>query len=117
VQAWNIVPKINEVDAHMSPDREDRIVEIHPECSFLAMNEHQPLASKHNAVGREQRTTLVGQLFGASLHGVSVRTLKGARLDDVLDAYAVLWSTERFARGAHRTFPAGEPERDRGIMH
>ena len=36
-------------------------------------------------------------VFGAI---VDIRP-RGARVDDVLDAFAVLWSAERFARGEH----------------
>ena len=55
------------------------------------------------------RAALLAPEFG------DVRPLPGARFDDVLDAHAVLWSAERFARGAHVTF--GDGRRDaRGIL-
>ena len=112
VQAWNLVGKIREVDMHVSPALEDRVCEVHPECSFAAMNGHQPLTSKHRAEGLMQRNALITQHFGTV-----PPTPRGARPDDVLDAYAVLWSVERFAAGRHFTFPSGGGQRDeRGLL-
>ena len=108
LQAWNITPKIREVDALVAPDLEDRVAEVHPECSFMAMNGERPLASKHTEDGREHRAQLTRHWFG-----LVPQAPRGARVDDVLDAYAVLWSTERFARGEHRTMPSSLEQRDR----
>ena len=116
-QAWNIVAKMKEVDTHVGPEHEQRIAEVHPECSFLAMqrldsNDARPFESKHTAVGREQRTTVVQRTFDTV-----VRVPPGAQLDDVLDAYAVLWTAERFARGDHFTLQGPAAERDaRGLL-
>jgi predicted RNase H-like nuclease len=85
---------------------------MHPECSFLAMHNDEALASKHTSFGIEQRTRLVESHFG-----VTPIPLRFARIDDVLDAYAVLWSAERFAAGTHRTMPAHDEQRDtRGLL-
>lgn len=114
-QSFAILPKIAELDRALTPADGDRIVEAHPECSFTTMNGEQPLASKHTADGIEQRRLLVRRHIGVEvaalrMHGVS------ASLDDVLDAYAMLWTAERFGRGEHLTFPTGEPEFDeRGL--
>lgn len=112
LQAWNIMSKMRELDAHVTSHHEARVAEIHPECSFMAMNNDEPLDSKHTVVGREQRARLIAQHFN-----VVLARLRGARPDDVFDAYAVLWSTERFARGEHRTMPDGGAQRDaRGLL-
>lgn len=112
VQAWNLVGKIREVDRQVSPVLEDRVCEVHPECSFAAMNGHQPLESKHLPEGLIQRNALITQHFGTV-----PPTPRGARPHDVLDAYAVLWSTERFAVAGHFTFPrSGEQRDERGLV-
>jgi predicted RNase H-like nuclease len=117
IQTWNIVPKIRELDTTVTHEFEHRVAEIHPECSFLMMrqtmmNDTQPLDSKHTERGREQRVELIQRFFA-----VTPVAQRGARLDDVLDAYAVLWSAERFARGDHRVMPSHTIHRDaRGIM-
>ena len=104
--------KIKEVDALISRDHEHRVAEMHPECSFVAMNSGETLASKHTSLGIEQRSRLVESHFG-----VTPIPLQFARIDDVLDAYAVLWSAERFAVGIHRTMPEHNEQRDaRGLL-
>ena len=112
VQAWNLVGKIREVDMYVALALEDRVCEVHPECSLAAMNGHQPLTSKHCPEGLIQRTGLITQHFGTV-----PPTPRGARPDDVLDAYAVLWSVERFAAERHFTFPSvGEQRDERGLL-
>lgn len=112
LQAWNIMPKMREVDAQISSGDEHRVAEIHPECSFTAMNDDEPLVSKHSDLGRDQRTRLVRRHFA-----LTPELPWGARTDDMLDAYAVLWSTERFARGEHRTMTRSVAQRDsRGLL-
>jgi predicted RNase H-like nuclease len=114
-QSWHILGKIAEVDRAVTPAHSDSVVEAHPECSFLAMNGEQPLASKHTAIGIEQRLALVEAAFGIDARLVT-RTGTTATVDDVLDAYAVLWTAERFAAGLHLTFPAvGQDVDERGL--
>jgi predicted RNase H-like nuclease len=105
IQAFNLFPKIRQVDDWVTADDDQRIVEVHPECAFATMCSGDPLPSKHTREGIQLRMALLEQEFGTVK-----ATPRGAKLDDVLDAYAVLWSTERFLAGVHRTF--GEDERD-----
>ena len=56
-----------------------------------------PLPSKHTSDGLRARRALLRPLFGEL---VEARP-RGAEADDVLDAFAVLWSVERFCRGDH----------------
>jgi predicted RNase H-like nuclease len=110
VQTFHLLPKIREVDAiarglHRD-DRDTRLIEVHPECSFLLAG-GVPLASKHTMEGIARRRAVIDLMMG-EVPAVP----RGARLDDVLDACAALWSVERFARGEHHTLPAGATERD-----
>ncbi len=98
IQAFHLLPKIRELDALVVPG-EDRFVEVHPECSFLTLNGLEPLPPKRTAAGAERRADLLRAVFGA-LPALP----RGAKLDDLHDAYAVLWSTERYVRGEHLTF-------------
>lgn len=109
VQSWNLAPKIREVDALMNPDLETRIVEIHPECAFMLMA-GRPLVSKHTADGVEERSRLLADRFD-----LPKTTPLGAARHDLLDAYAVLWSAERFATGRYRSFGQGERD-ERGLL-
>lgn len=112
LQSWHILAKIAEIDAAITAADEQRVIEVHPECSFAAMNGDRVLSSKHTADGLERRTALLETHFGAL-----PTTPRGATRDDVLDAYAVLWTAERYAAGLHREF-GGEPQqRDaRGLL-
>jgi predicted RNase H-like nuclease len=109
VQTYNIIAKVAELDAVIDPDQADVVVEVHPECSFTMLNHGESLPSKKSADGRELRRRLLEPLFDVPLHAPA-----GAAIDDLLDAYAVLWSTLRFRRGEHRVFGDGRRD-DRGI--
>ena len=112
LQSWHILGKIADLDHALTPADEDRVVEVHPECSFAEMNGGTPLVSKHSAEGRAVRTALLETVFGAL-----PPTPRGAARDDVLDAYAVLWTAERFAAGLHRDLGAEVGQRDeRGLL-
>lgn len=106
VQAFNLFDKIREVDLivrALPPDeRAQRIVEVHPECSFRAMTGRE-LAPKRSAEGADQRRTALLEVFG-SLPGIP----RGAAEDDLLDAFAVLWTVERFIAGTHMSLPPTE---------
>lgn len=116
VQAWHILAKIREVDAAITPSDERRVIEVHPECSFALMNGGPPLASKHTSAGLEQRAACIDAALDVP-DLASQRPPAGATRDDVLDAYAVLWTAERFTAGTHRELPDDAEQRDgRGLL-
>jgi predicted RNase H-like nuclease len=109
-QAFGILPKIRAWDEALRSDADARarVFEIHPEVSFAALNGDVGLAAgKKTAHGREQRLALLGRVFDEA----AVRTLlasvarRVAAADDVLDAFAALWSAERIANGVARSLP------------
>ncbi|MCU1394643.1 MAG: putative succinyl-CoA transferase [Ilumatobacteraceae bacterium] len=111
LQTWHILAKMREVDDALDAAAEQRIIEVHPECSFAEMNGGQPLTTKHASDGLERRTALIEAEFGPV-----PRRLPGATRDDILDAYATLWTAERFAAGRQRDLPEGIVQRDsRGL--
>lgn len=110
LQAFHLLAKIAEVDALHDASRPDRMIEIHPECAFAIMNGGVPLAPKRTADGAAARRALLAAHFDDV-----PASLRGAAPDDVLDAYAVLWSTERFVAGTARVFGDGETD-GRGIV-
>ena len=105
-QTFHLFERIKEVDglatAMPACAHGDRLIEVHPECSFRVMA-GEALPSKHTADGIERRRALLLPRFGPVVDDRP----KGAAADDVLDAYAVLWSAERFARGEHLTLGDG----------
>ena len=111
-QTWNILPKIREVDGLLEPELASRVFEVHPELSFLAMQDGTPLAwPKKCPEGVALRRALLEQCLGQVPSG----RLPGASDDDVMDALAALWSGGRIARGeAERLSADGEID-PRGI--
>lgn len=99
-QSFAIWPKIRELDVLVRRDP-SRFVEIHPECAFTWMSGSVP-PTKHGEPGKYFRREALQRAFG------SVSTaLRGAKPDDVLDAYAVLWSALRYSDGVHHALGDG----------
>jgi predicted RNase H-like nuclease len=103
VQTFHLFAKIRDVDELVRRRPAAAIAEVHPECSFRALTGAE-LPSKHTRDGIAARAEALRSVFGEVPPAP-----KGAGVDDVLDALAVLWSTERWARGEHLTLPAGDP--------
>lgn len=102
-QQFGILSKVSEVDAAVRRHAETRFREGHPEASFALMNGGRPiLIGKKKPDGRKERSELVLRYFPDA----------GERFDeyphhreDVLDAYALLWTAMRIQRGEERRFP------------
>jgi len=84
---------------------------VHPECSFTALT-GAVLASKRTLAGRRRRYEALEKEFGPIEH----RSSAAARPDDVLDAYAVLWTALRHQRGASETLGGTEVDSTGLIM-
>jgi predicted RNase H-like nuclease len=100
IQLFNILAKIAEVDALMTPALQERCVEMFPEWS-LAVLAGAPMAhTKSKAAGRVERAAALGAVFGHdALEAHLRRPPPGARADDVLDAFAGAWTARRLAHG------------------
>ncbi len=119
-QAWNLFARVRELDELLQHCREwrERVVEVHPELSFLALNDGEPLpASKHRIDGIYRRRSVVAGVFGMPAIESAVAQLAGSRVkeDDMLDAFAVLWSARRQAKGGGVSLPAAPPLDGRGL--
>ncbi len=100
----------------MNPDLQLRIREVHPELSFAAMNDGEPLErSKKTEAGREERLRLLEKWFPDVRGALETTTAKGVGMDDIVDAYAAAWSARRMAAGKATYLPQ-QPELDsRGL--
>lgn len=96
IQAWNLVPKITDADGHLGPG--DPVVEVHPELSFATMAGAPLRTSKRHPSGRSERLGLLARWFPDVRARLAARP-RGCADDDVLDAYAVLWTVRRVAAG------------------
>jgi predicted RNase H-like nuclease len=112
-QAWGIVGKVREVDEELRalPRLRERVREVHPEVSFQAWSGAAMRFRKTSRRGREERRRLVDRYFGPAAYE-SVRDqflVKDVGHDDILDAFAALWSAERILRGASSSLPEVPP--------
>jgi predicted RNase H-like nuclease len=114
-QSWAILPKIVEVDGLLRSNLTARAVthEVHPELSFLKLNRDRPLAAnKRQAEGRAERLALLRAWCGDAVErALADRRALACAADDILDAFAALWTAERIARGVAISLPP-DPPRD-----
>lgn len=97
-QTWMIVPKIRELDAFITPSRQRRFVETHPEVAFARLNGDAPCAaSKRTPEGREERVKLLRAAGVHAPEGLAASARRavgraGVGEDDVYDACALALS-------------------------
>ena len=120
-QTFNIMDRIREVDALMTPALQARVFECHPELAFTVMNGERPLdlpkkiRNRPYPEGLRLRRALLKEV------GISVPRPPKAPLgirfgeDDLLDACACAFAARRIARGEALRLPP-EPATDaRGL--
>jgi predicted RNase H-like nuclease len=120
IECYNILPKIRELDALVTPARQGFVREVHPEVVFAILDGrgHGLVAPKRTAAGERARLRLLRRVAPRFAPDVVRRTLGGARVgrDDVIDAVACLVAARRIALGTSLVLPAGLAERDaRGL--
>src|SRR5688572_8218076 len=112
-QAWAILPKIREVDAFLRSDPmvNQWVREVHPEVCFWAWNGSKAMAHrKKSSSGRAERESLVKPLYGAAYTAAQSRLPRGQYgNDDLLDAFAALWTAERVVAGKALVLPVTPP--------
>lgn len=108
VQAFNILPKILEIDRWIAPRHQARIKEAHPELAFARLNGGAALPSKATPGGLAARRRL---LRGAGFTGLAamLRAIKGrgAKSDDLYDACVLTLTAGRIVRGKAVCLDAG----------
>ena len=113
-QAYYIMPKVREADRAMRPTLQKRVVEVHPEVTFWALNRQQPMAySKKKARGKEERLRVISPVFQDNL--ASLLTPSGAARDDLYDACAVAWTASRLASRRAQHLPSSPPVDSQGL--
>jgi predicted RNase H-like nuclease len=88
-QLFCLLPKIKQVDRLMTPARQKRILETHPELIFRRLSDGDLLPSKKTLKGIQLRRKLLLDNGFATLDSLLDRRFgTGAKADDVLDACA-----------------------------
>lgn len=121
-QIFHIFPKMREIDALITPALQSRIVEVHPELAFWAMNGEAPLPLPKKVKGAPHLPGLELRKALLAAAGFPLADLPPAQYrradvgaDDLLDACACAWSARRIAQGRAVTFPADPPRDARGL--
>jgi predicted RNase H-like nuclease len=92
-QAWNLVPKIRELDAAIDPELQAVVREAHPELAFARLLGEPCPSPKRAADGLASRCETLELWWSGPWR------LAGARPDDVADAVALTRTAARMARG------------------
>jgi predicted RNase H-like nuclease len=113
-QAFNLFSKMRALDAALrtASPQGPAVHEVHPECSFCALNEGAALSeSKHTADGRSRRRALLERAgFAAVGEALALpEGIRGLKVDDVLDAHAVCWTASRIYAGTAQRLPTSDP--------
>jgi predicted RNase H-like nuclease len=117
-QAFNIAPKIREVDEAMKAGVQERVREVHPEVAFMVLNGGRAMRlSKKTAAGRQVRWRLLrGVIEGLTANPSLPPELKGrCGTDDYIDALACAWTAVCVARGTAVRIPEAPPVDERGL--
>lgn len=97
-QAFAILPKVAEVDEVMTPDRQDHLVEVHPEVSFAVLRGGPMAYPKKTPAGHGERLRILRGVF-TDVDDHLARRPAGVARDDVLDAFIAAWSAGRWLAG------------------
>ncbi len=110
-QAHAILWRIEAVDAALRAVPAPHVREAHPELCFAEWNGGRPMAhAKRTAEGRAERLRLVEGTFGDAFAPVRRRCVRAEVADDdILDAFATLWTAARVVAGESYTVPATPP--------
>ena len=103
-QAYGILRKIKEVDSWMTPERQLRVREVHPEVSFCVLNGGPLVHSKKTEEGEQERLAILAQ-HGVTFHPAAERMALGASkvaVDDLIDAAVALVTAHRVSQGNAR---------------
>jgi predicted RNase H-like nuclease len=111
-QAFAILPKIAAIDRVMSPERQERFRESHPELVFARLNGGAPLISKHVPDGLcARRDILARHGFDDIDRWLGQLRGTGAKPDDLLDACVLAVAANEALAGQARRV-AGIDRRD-----
>lgn len=111
-QSFALLERIRQVDDLMVPSLQQRMREIHPEISFLALNDEKPIRhNKKTVPGLARRHGLLQDVFGNIDNILAQAPARGYMMDDALDALVAAWTASQTIIGKAGTLPE-KPEHD-----
>jgi predicted RNase H-like nuclease len=108
VQTWNLVPAIRSLDAALGAPPDHRVVEVHPELAFRALDPRVD-APKASARGLAQRVRALEPVMDV-LDALAAAPPRMPAAD-ALDACAAAWSARRIADGRAECLGNGATDR------
>lgn len=118
-QTYGILPRIRDVDALLleSPALLRSVREVHPEVCFYFWNGRRPMHHpKTSGFGFLERFRLVEEVFGTAVAEVrQAIPRKQASDDDILDAFAALWTAQRIHNGTAQGVAAVDERDEFGV--
>ena len=118
-QSFFIMPKIADVDRliRAQPRFGRRLHEVHPEVSFAALAGEPMQYAKRTQAGFDARRRLLDRVHNSRAldRALAAYPRNAVARDDVLDAFAVLWSAARIAGGSATRLPATPVYDEHGI--
>jgi predicted RNase H-like nuclease len=119
-QSFALFRKIREVDALMTVELAERVIETHPEAAFHEANSRRPMSLPKKVKGRarepglEERRLLLKRL-GFPTEFLRERPPSGASADDLLDACISAIVAKRHLQGAAIAYPEPPARDSRGL--
>lgn len=107
IQCYHLLPRIRELDAWITPGRQRRVREAHPELAFALLAGRPMRHPKRTLAGRRERMRALRAVDLAP----DAPPPPGAAWDDLLDACALRWSADRMARGEALVLGGGKDAR------
>ena len=100
IQAFNILPKIREVDRLMTPALQQSVFEAHPELALMSFAGFSMQHNKKTHEGREERLRTLERAPQGLFRGIrktfesALKSFKRTQAapDDLLDAYVLAWT-------------------------
>lgn len=115
-QSFNILPKIAEVDSLITPERQAKFRESHPELVFARLNGGTALVSKHQPEGlKVRREILARHGFDAIDQWLGKLRGSGAKANDLLDAGVLAFAAREALQGSAQRVPYPETHDAKGL--
>lgn len=111
-QAFHLFGKLRDLDAWITPRRQQRCIEAHPELAFALINGGKPvLSQKRKPEGRAERMRLLRRAGIKVSNPMLNARPKGCGIDDLLDAIVLTRTADRHLCGDAICLPP-KPPRD-----
>jgi len=105
-QSFALLEKIRQVDDLMTPPLQQRVREIHPEITFLALNDNNSLRQNKKTVpGQARRHRLLQDVLEDVDIVLAQAPAHGYVMDDALDALAAAWTAGQIVIEKANTLP------------